>query len=48
YIVAYIEVNEAALASVRRILGTEHSLLVRRGRQVPFLQETSDMVEVAS
>ncbi|RUV13325.1 autoinducer synthase, partial [Mesorhizobium sp. M5C.F.Ca.IN.020.32.2.1] len=37
YIVAYIEVNEAALASVRRILGIGHSLLVRRGRQVPFI-----------
>ncbi|TIQ75613.1 MAG: autoinducer synthase, partial [Mesorhizobium sp.] len=37
YIVAYIEVNEAALASVRKILGIERSLLARRGRHVPFI-----------
>lgn len=37
YIVAYIDVNEAALASVRKILGIDHSLLVRRGDQVPFV-----------
>ncbi|MER8426027.1 acyl-homoserine-lactone synthase [Mesorhizobium sp. M1403] len=41
YIVAYIEVNEAALASVRKVLGIEHSLLARRGTQMPFLQENS-------
>ncbi|TIN77494.1 acyl-homoserine-lactone synthase [Mesorhizobium sp.] len=36
YIVAYIDVNERALASVRKILGIDHSLLVRRGKQRPF------------
>lgn len=37
YIVAYLDVNEAALASARRVLGIDHSLLVRRGEQRPFL-----------
>ena len=36
YIVAYIEVNEEALESVRKILGIDHSLLVQRGAQRPF------------
>lgn len=36
YIVAYIEVSAAALRSARRILGIDHSLLVRRGPQPPF------------
>lgn len=39
YIVAYIDVNEAALASARRVLGIDHSLLVRRGTQQPFIPE---------
>ncbi|TIX44667.1 MAG: hypothetical protein E5V36_09050, partial [Mesorhizobium sp.] len=42
YIVAYIEVNEAALASVRKILGIDQSLLDRRGRQLPFIEDKND------
>ncbi|ADV11698.1 N-acyl-L-homoserine lactone synthetase [Mesorhizobium australicum WSM2073] len=41
YIVAYIDVNEAALASVRKILGCDHSLIVRRGIQMPFISDTA-------
>lgn len=37
YIVAYIDVNEEALENARRVLGIDHSLLVRRGRQRPFI-----------
>ncbi|MER9756697.1 autoinducer synthase [Mesorhizobium sp. M0166] len=37
YIVAYIEVSDAALASVRKILGINQTLLVRRGVQKPFI-----------
>lgn len=37
-IVAYMQVDEAALASCRRILGINHSLLVRRGEQMPFIR----------
>lgn len=36
-VVAYIRCDEAALAGVRGMLGTERSLLVRRGKQKPFL-----------
>ncbi|MER9064743.1 hypothetical protein NKI16_32675, partial [Mesorhizobium sp. M0698] len=42
YIVAYIEVNERALASVRKILGIDNSLLVRRGNQFPFAHANRD------
>jgi acyl-homoserine lactone synthase len=38
YIVAYIDVNEEALARVRRVLGIDGSLLVRRGLQKPFIK----------
>jgi acyl-homoserine lactone synthase len=38
YIVAYIDVNEEALASARRVLGIDHSLLVRRGTVQPFVE----------
>jgi len=37
-IVAYIKVDEAALASVRRILRLDRSLLVRSGEQVSFFR----------
>lgn len=37
-IVAYIDVNEAALANVRRVLGIDYPLLVRRGHQRPFVR----------
>ncbi|MFU0507169.1 acyl-homoserine-lactone synthase [Pseudaminobacter sp. NGMCC 1.201702] len=36
-IVAYTDVVEEALASVRRLLGIDYSLLVRRGEQKPFI-----------
>ena len=39
YIVAYIEVSEAALASVRKIFRINHSLLIRRGAQLPFIDQ---------
>jgi acyl-homoserine lactone synthase len=38
-IVAYTDVSEHALASVRRILGIEKPLLMRRGCQRPFNEE---------
>jgi acyl-homoserine lactone synthase len=44
YIVAYIDVNEQALASVRRILRIDHSLLARRGPQRPFLATSDNLV----
>lgn len=37
-VVGYLECNEAALASARRLLGIEHSLLVRRGESHPFVE----------
>jgi len=39
YIVTYIEVSEAALASIRTVLGGEWPALVRRGRPQSFLPE---------
>lgn len=47
YIVAYIDVNEAALANVRRVLGINHSLLVRRGPQMPFVKIPATVRELA-
>ena len=40
YVVAYIDVSEEALESVRRILGIDHPLLVRRGMVRPFQEPT--------
>jgi acyl-homoserine lactone synthase len=37
YIVAYIDVTEEALKRARRVLGIDHSLLVRKGEQRPFI-----------
>jgi acyl-homoserine lactone synthase len=37
YIVCYIEAGEEALASIRRVLGIDRPLLVRRGAQRPFV-----------
>ncbi|ESX73107.1 MULTISPECIES: hypothetical protein [unclassified Mesorhizobium] len=47
YIVTYIEVNGAALESVRKILRITNSLLVRRGAQLPFLRQPEKPSEVA-
>lgn len=38
-IVAYIHVDDAALKSVRRLLGIDRTLLVRRGPLKPFIQD---------
>jgi acyl-homoserine lactone synthase len=47
YVVAYIDVNEAALANVRALLGINRSLLVRRGAQTPFVKAPAIEREVA-
>ena len=47
YIVAYIDVNEAALANVRKLLGIDYSLLVRRGSQIPFVRAPATEREAA-
>jgi acyl-homoserine lactone synthase len=47
YIVAYVDVDEEALERVRRILGINHSLLVRRGAQRPFIDEPQPIVLTA-
>ncbi|TIV25924.1 MAG: autoinducer synthase, partial [Mesorhizobium sp.] len=47
YIVAYIDVHEAALASVRKILGIDRSLLVRRGTRLPFIKPVKKLSRVA-
>jgi acyl-homoserine lactone synthase len=39
-IVAYIDVNDAALAGIRQLLGIEHSLLIRRGPQRPLIEQS--------
>ncbi|TJX00300.1 MAG: GNAT family N-acetyltransferase, partial [Mesorhizobium sp.] len=39
-IVAYTDVTQEALVSVRRLLGIDHSLLVRRGEQRPFVADS--------
>lgn len=39
YIVTYIEVSEAALASIRDVLGGDWPALIRRGTQRPFQPE---------
>jgi hypothetical protein len=36
-VVAYIRCDDAALAGVRRLLGSDCPLLVRRGEQKPFI-----------
>lgn len=44
YIVAYIDVDERALANVRRVLRIDHGLLVRRGEQRPFMSRRAPEV----
>ncbi|MGE0282759.1 MAG: acyl-homoserine-lactone synthase [Rhizobiaceae bacterium] len=47
YIVAYIDVTEAALHNVRKLLGIMHPLIVRRGPQIPFVKAPAAPKEVA-
>lgn len=37
-VVAYLECTEAAVRSARRLIGSDRSLLVRRGAQRPFIE----------
>lgn len=47
YIVAYIDVTEAALHNVRKLLGITHPLIVRKGPQIPFVKAPAAPTEVA-
>ncbi|MER8374539.1 acyl-homoserine-lactone synthase [Mesorhizobium sp. M0488] len=47
-VVAYIQVNDEALKNVRRLLGIDASLLVRRGPRRPFVQAAVSLQQVGN